>query len=75
MQAKKCDRCKKLYEYYESKDHNISVNAVAKARITVTGASVAGPYYDLCPECMNKFIEFLKGKDDLNMEKEGYEHD
>lgn len=73
MQAKKCDRCKKLYEYYENQNR---FNAAAMIRINDVGViSRDGPHYDLCPECMNKFDKFLNGKDDLNIEKEGHKHD
>lgn len=58
MNAKKCDRCGKFYDYYNGNKNKESANAikfVENARDGVYGCSL----YDLCPECMSKLQEWL----------------
>ena len=52
--AKKCDRCEKLYEYY---DH-IECNDVQVNRVVI-GPVKSGVPYDLCPECCFDFVRWL----------------
>lgn len=57
--AKKCDRCGKLYESY-SEGHKSQYNALRLIYRNSTGEVVNGSTaYDLCPECMEKFLTFI----------------
>ena len=57
--AKKCDRCKVLFEYYPSESKR-KYNAVIRALINKQGYVVEEEKFnDLCPECMKKFNEFM----------------
>ena len=56
--AKKCDRCDKLYEDYdgiEVVEHGDSYNW-----LRIFTPSIKYKTYDLCPDCMEKLISFLK---------------
>lgn len=55
--ARKCDRCGKLYEYYESDDET---NAVALFGVYEDGGifNEEEPR-DLCPECLRAFDAFM----------------
>lgn len=65
MRAMKCDRCGKLYEHY---DGNKAFKETEKANaISLIDRDLDKEYYsrktyDLCPDCMRKFEDFLKGK-------------
>ena len=49
----KCDRCGKIYEIEKC---NIRIIV----RYATTGSTVC--YYDLCPDCVDRFHEFLGNK-------------
>lgn len=54
--AKKCDRCGKLYEVY----HGIQMCKDGHFYDTVIVANLGmSRSYDMCPECMTKLKEFL----------------
>ena len=61
--ARKCDRCRKLYEHYPIGNQPGLFNAVRRIRkssnenIDCTGVTI-----DLCPECMDILNNFLKGE-------------
>ena len=61
--AKKCDRCEKLYE---PKDINISgaiVNGIGLiSRDAQNTNAISRRYFDLCPECLLSFANWLKNK-------------
>lgn len=60
--AKKCDRCRKLYENYDGckvQEGGNSYNKVALLR----GWTDSFREYDLCPECMRLFIKWIKEYD------------
>lgn len=59
--AKRCDRCGKFYEYYITTD---KVNAVGLFKISQNGNIWAPDKsgYDLCPECLREFEDFMKGE-------------
>lgn len=65
MRAMKCDRCGKLYEYYYG-DETFKKTEKANAIYFIDKNLDKGYYsrktYDLCPDCMRKFEDFLKGK-------------
>ena len=57
--ARKCDRCKKLYEYYP-KDTKIQSNAIRKLHKIPDGCiSTQDSTIDLCPECMASFDKWM----------------
>ena len=55
--AKKCDRCGKLYENY--KGVNITEGGNSYNTVIFTGG-LYNRDFDLCPDCMSKLIEFIK---------------
>ena len=59
MKAYKCDRCGKLYEYYDG------IELVSGGyKFTIFSISnyfgIANEDYDLCPECMKSLIKWIK---------------
>lgn len=56
--ALKCDRCGKLYEEYAG-------CKLVEGGCSYNGLSVENRImsrrYDLCPECMEKLVEFIRG--------------
>ena len=60
--ARKCDRCGKFYDYYP-KGYDIQYNGVQRIYRDRGESLRHSTAYDLCPECMNAFDEFMsKGK-------------
>ena len=62
-QAMKCDRCGKLYEYYEGSDtfmNTKKANAVILIDKDLKQKYWSRKTYDLCPDCMRNFEDFLK---------------
>lgn len=69
MRAKKCDRCGKLYEHYDGcKDFksNGNANGVLLIDRDLENKYYGRKDYDLCPDCMNGLIAFLKREDKSN---------
>ena len=66
MQAKKCDRCGELYEFYEDAKFNNIVLVIDRKFTT----SIRVREYDLCRSCMSSLKDWL----DMTGEKEG-QHD
>lgn len=62
--TKKCDRCRKLYEYYPT-GKKLQFNSIRKIQRNAIGNTI---YYsdaiDLCPECMGEFEKFMTAKFD-----------
>lgn len=58
MNAKKCDRCGKLYEKYTG---SVELGLSNMVRLMSDGECVCSPTidFDLCPECMAKAVSFL----------------
>lgn len=58
-EAKKCDRCGKLYELYAGVPFtdNRKYYAVRFANI-----SCSSGWLDLCPDCMKKLVIFMENK-------------
>ena len=57
--AKKCDRCGKLYEHYQTCS-NKQYNAIRILYKTENGGITSvGVTIDLCPECMKAFDTFM----------------
>ena len=63
MQAMKCDRCGKYYEYYSGgkKFKKFQSNSVLLLDIDTNRAYFARDGYDLCEDCMSALIDFLSG--------------
>lgn len=60
--AKKCDRCRKLYESWPISNQLGVYNAVRFAQTIPSGKLLCeGDPYDLCPECMTELKKFMKG--------------
>lgn len=63
MLAKKCDRCGKLYEHYRELDEYGKYNAVKLIYLQANGIErTCASSMDICPECMEKFKNFMKIK-------------
>ena len=58
MNAKKCDRCKKLYEDYRDKETR--GNAVRLVYRSDDYSTANIEHIDLCPACMESFKNWLK---------------
>lgn len=60
--ARKCDRCGKLYEFYPQ-GNKPQRNGVQRIYGRINGSYDTDRPYDLCPECMSAFDEFMiRGK-------------
>lgn len=65
----KCDRCGKIYEYYSTRRYKIKAietdaNSISLTGSKPNGSSVGTRPLDLCPECMDKMVDFLEGRND-----------
>lgn len=58
MNAKKCDRCKKLYEDY--RDEGNRGNSIRLGFRDVVIGFIGIELFDLCPACMESFKTWLK---------------
>lgn len=58
MQAKKCDRCEKLYEVYHKKSKSQIFNGVALVNVNNV-VPILETAIDLCPRCMTEFMIWL----------------
>lgn len=62
MQAKKCDRCGKLYEQYEGSEvfeKHGRANAIILIDSDLDNRYWHRKTYDLCPECMAQLVSFI----------------
>ncbi len=59
MNAKKCDRCKKLYELYNGGPEYDFSNAIQTINIGEDEKNVIHREFELCPDCMSKLIQYL----------------
>lgn len=59
MNAKKCDRCGKFYDEYNTKSFNCDPNIVTLHQKLNDGICYLVKDYDLCPECMAELQEWL----------------
>lgn len=69
MQAKKCDRCEKLYEVYHKQRKCRIFNGVALVNVNNV-ATILDPAIDLCPECMTEFISWLYAEKNKKEERQ-----
>ena len=57
--ARKCDRCGSLYEFYEGTKTTERANAVELIDRDMDNSSWSRKIYDLCPVCMDSFLQYL----------------
>ena len=65
MQAELCDFCMKPMEYQRSLTGGTKLQYIVRIKQYEEGHTLAGYFrktrtLDMCPECMNKFKEFVK---------------
>lgn len=58
MNAKKCDRCAKLYEDYRDKENR--GNAIRLGCREILNGFGGIELFDLCPTCMESFKNWMK---------------
>lgn len=61
MNAKKCDRCGKLYNLYGHTEKGLKANGIITKCTLVYGDHCTVKHYDLCPVCMYKLNKWLRG--------------
>lgn len=66
MNAKKCDRCGKLYEYYSGNENKEKANAIRFLEAEYGATVYKCNSYDLCPECMAELIDWLHKGDETD---------
>lgn len=57
--AKKCDRCGKLYEQYNSKNDRKNPNGIMVLNLDSQRRYSAHNALDLCPDCMKGFQDWF----------------
>lgn len=62
MKAKKCDRCGTFYEDYEPTEEQGGANTVLTSYVTPSGQGKTKAVYDLCPDCMENQVKFLRNE-------------
>ena len=63
MNAKKCDICGVFYMPYNNKSDNNEPNSLRLLREDEESHLITKNRYDCCPDCMNKIMVLLGGKD------------
>lgn len=63
--ARKCDRCGKLYETYNTKNDEKKINGLMTLNIDDDRRYYSHGIMDLCPECMEEFQRWIKEKNKL----------
>lgn len=59
MQAKKCDRCGKLYELYNTGNNGKKCNGIQLLNIDGKQNYYTQGIYDMCPACMEGLMKWL----------------
>lgn len=62
--AKKCDRCGKLYEEYNTKSDPMNTNGVTVVNLDHSRNYHTQKVLDFCPKCNESFNKWLKGECD-----------
>lgn len=57
--ARKCDRCGSFYIPEPRKSNREAFNAINLVNRTFGDATYSNGTYDLCPNCLNSFLEWL----------------
>ena len=60
--AKKCDRCGKLYESYNTTNDSKNINGIMTLNLDDLRKYYSHKPLDLCPECKDAFEEWMKNK-------------
>ena len=60
MKIRKCDRCKFPYAPYEMEINNDCANTLGIVNMDMSDRVCSGVYYDLCPNCMNNLVAWMK---------------
>lgn len=63
--ARKCDRCGKLYEAYNTKNDETNINGFMTLNIADDRKYYSHGIMDLCPECMEEFQRWIKEQNKL----------
>ena len=66
--AKKCDRCNKLYEGYNSANSAKKINGIQTLNIDLQGHYHVHKVMDLCQDCSNSFMEWLNAFEEVKKE-------
>lgn len=61
MLARICDRCGTPYKQYGMANNSKNANGLRLLNIDSKGTAYCHDFIDLCPDCMKKLYEFLKG--------------
>lgn len=64
--AKKCDRCGKFYDEYNTKKDNKKFNGVMTLNIDFQRDYYSNDPVDLCPKCMESFEQWLFADEQLH---------
>ena len=62
--AKRCDRCEKLYEEYNTKKSNTNINGIMTLNIDKHQKYFLSGPYDLCPDCSSEFMKWFENVPD-----------
>lgn len=62
MKALKCDRCGGFYDLYGMKNDAKNANGLRLLNVDANRVAYVHDFIDMCPECMKKLYEFLKGE-------------
>ena len=68
--AKKCDRCGKFYDEYNTCRNNKKPNGIQVISLDTNHKYFEYALIDLCPECMDQFQEWLKPVGNTKSEEE-----
>ena len=60
--ARKCDRCGKLYEEYNVGYNNKKPNGIQLISLDTSHKYFGYFLMDLCPDCMKKLLDFANSK-------------
>lgn len=63
MTARKCDRCGKLYEPYNSQNDSKHINGLIFVNVDEQRKYYGHGINDLCPECSAEFINWFFEKE------------
>jgi hypothetical protein len=63
MQAMKCDRCGKFYDYYSGSKGNFKdSNGIILIDMDLGRNYLKREIYNFCPDCLEKLKDFLDGE-------------
>ena len=58
--ARKCDRCGKCYEVYNTRRDDENINGFIPVNVDGEGKYYSHGIKDLCPDCFKEFKKWLK---------------